>query len=139
MRELLSHPVKRREETWREMMEAGEEEEGVVVAEEDLEGVVTSEAAEDFVVVSAEDSEVVVEDSVEIEADSVVAAGQEELGADSVEVGEVSVEATTEEKAVLNSPILHHHKFSKSFITSSNALAGIFFINSSLDFLLYSK
>merc|ERR1719154_629000 len=112
MRELLLHPVKRRKETYGEMMmEVGVEEEGAVVAAGDLEGVVTSEAEEDFVVVSEEVLEVVVEDSVEIEAGSAVAAGQGELEADSVEVGEVSVEATTEEKAVPKTTLLHHHKF----------------------------
>jgi len=113
MRELPLHLERKRAETWRAMKEAGEEEEGVVVAVVDSEGVVTSEAVEDSVV----DSEGVVtseavEDSVEIEEDSVVVAGPEEPGVDSVEVGEVFVEATTEEKAVLNSPNRHHHKFS---------------------------
>jgi len=142
MRELLLHPVKRRKETYGEMMmEVGVEEEGAVVAAGDLEGVVTSEAEEDFVVVSEEVLEVVVEDSVEIEVGSAVAAGQGELEAHSVEVGEVSVEATTEEKAVPKTTMLHHHKFSYSKVLSllQTHWLELFPINSSMAFLLYSK
>jgi len=87
-----------------------------VMREVEVEGVVAavegSGAAEASVVDSVGDSEEEGADSEETGEDSVVAAGPEEQEADLEEVGEDSVEATTEEKAVLNSTTLHHHKFS---------------------------
>merc|ERR1719318_2159577 len=87
---LLLHLEKRKEEIWREMMVAGEED--VVVAVED--------SAE---LDSVEDLEEEGMDSEETEEVSVEAEEPEEPEEDSVEVGEDSVEATTEERAVLNS------------------------------------
>jgi len=154
-RVLLLHLEKRKEETWRVMMEAGEED--VVVAVEDSEDAVDSVDVEASVeldsVVDLEEEGV---DSEETEEVSVVAAGledpeetgeTEETEEDSAEVGEVSVEATTEERAVLNS-----NKFSPSptsfqiyqkvsSLLQPHRLKFFFFIfdNSLLDFLLYSN
>merc|ERR1719318_731226 len=92
---LLLHLEKRKEETWREMMVAGEEDE--VVAVEDSEDAVVSVAVE----VSAEP------DSVEdLEEEGVDSEETEEVSVEAEEPEEPeedSVEATTEERAVLNS------------------------------------
>lgn len=152
---LLQHLEKRKEETWRVMREAGEED--VVVAVED------SEDAEDSVDVevsaeldSVEDLEEEGVDSVETEEVSVAAAGlegpeetgeTEETEEDSAEVGEDSVEATTEERAVLNSnnfspsPPSFQIYQKVSSLLQPHRLKFFFFIfdNSSLDFLLYSN
>lgn len=152
---LLLHLEKRKEETWRVMMVAGEED--VVVAVED------SEDAEDSVDVevsaeldSVEDLEEEGVDSVETEEVSVAAAGlegpeetgeTEETEEDSAEVGEDSVEATTEERAVLNSnnfspsPTSFQIYQKVSSLLQPHRLKFFFFIfdNSLLDFLLYSN
>jgi len=143
-RVLLPHLEKRKEETWREMMEAGEED--VVVAVEDSEDAVVSVDVEDSAELdSVEDLE---EEGVDSEATgevSVAVAGLEEPEEDSAEVGEDSVEATTEEKAVLKSTIFTiTNKFSNlpkiSSLPQPHRLKFFFFIfdNSLLDFLLYS-
>lgn len=154
-RVLLLHLEKRKEETWRVMMEAGEED--VVVAVEDSEDAVDSVDVEASVeldsVVDLEEEGV---DSEETEEVSVVAAGledpeetgeTEETEEDSAEVGEVSVEATTEERAVLNSnnfspsPTSFQIYQKVSSLLQPHRLKFFFFIfdNSLLDFLLYSN
>jgi len=154
-RVLLLHLEKRKEETWRVMMEAGEED--VVVAVEDSEDAVDSVDVEASVeldsVVDLEEEGV---DSEETEEVSVVAAGledpeetgeTEETEEDSAEVGEDSVEATTEERAVLNSnnfspsPTSFQIYQKVSSLLQPHRLKFFFFIfdNSLLDFLLYSN
>jgi len=154
-RVLLLHLEKRKEETWREMMEAGEED--VVEAVEDSEDAVDSVDVEASVeldsVVDLEEEGV---DSEETEEVSVAAAGledpeetgeTEETEEDSAEVGEVSVEATTEERAVLNSnnfspsPTSFQIYQKVSSLLQPHRLKFFFFIfdNSLLDFLLYSN
>lgn len=140
---LLLHLEKRKEETWREMMVAGEED--VVVAVEDSEDAVVSVAVE----VSAEldsvgDLEEEGVDSEETEEVSVEAEEPEEPEEDSVEVGEDSVEATMEERAVLNSnnfspsPTSFQIYQKVSSLPQPHRLKFFFFIfdNSLLDFLL---
>lgn len=140
---LLLHLEKRKEETWREMMVAGEED--VVVAVEDSEDAVVSVAVEvSEELDSVEDLEEEGVDSEEIEEDSVEAVEPEEPEEDSVEVGEDSVEATTEERAVLNSnnfspsPTSFQIYQKVSSLPQPHRLKFFFFIfdNSLLDFLL---
>jgi len=140
---LLLHLEKRKEETWREMMVAGEED--VVVAVEDSEDAVVSVAVEVSAELdSVEDLEEEGVDSEEIEEDSVEAVEPEEPEEDSVEVGEDSVEATTEERAVLNSnnfspsPTSFQIYQKVSSLPQPHRLKFFFFIfdNSLLDFLL---
>lgn len=140
---LLLHLEKRKEETWREMMVAGEED--VVVAVEDSEDAVVSVAVEVSAELdSVEDLEEEGVDSEEIEEDSVEAGEPEEPEEDSVEVGEDSVEATTEERAVLNSnnfspsPTSFQIYQKVSSLPQPHRLKFFFFIfdNSLLDFLL---
>lgn len=144
-RVLLLHLEKRKEETWREMMVAGEED--VVVAVEDSEDAVDSVAVEVSAELdSVEDSEEEGVDSEATEEVSVAAAELEEPEEDSAEVGEDSVEATTEEKAVLNSnnfspsPTSFQIYQKVSSLLQPHRLKFFFFIfdNSLLDFLLYS-
>lgn len=153
---LLQHLEKRKEETWRVMMEAGEEDEVVAVEDsEDAEDSVDVEVSAELDSVEDLEEEVDSEETGEEETEevSVAAAGleeteedPEETGEDSAEVGEVSVEATTEERAVLNSKTSHHHPsfqiYQKvSSLLQPHRLKFFFFIfdNSSLDFLLYSN
>lgn len=140
---LLLHLEKRKEEIWREMMVAGEED--VVVAVEDSEDAVVSVAVEVSAELdSVEDLEEEGVDSEEIEEDSVEAGEPEEPEEDSVEVGEDSVEATTEERAVLNSnnfspsPTSFQIYQKVSSLPQPHRLKFFFFIfdNSLLDFLL---
>lgn len=140
---LLLHLEKRKEETWREMMVAGEED--VVVAVEDSEDAVVSVAVEvSEELDSVEDLEEEGVDSEEIEEDSVEAVEPEEPEEDSVEVGEDSVEATMEERAVLNSnnfspsPTSFQIYQKVSSLPQPHRLKFFFFIfdNSLLDFLL---
>lgn len=144
MRKVLLLPLeKRKEETWREMMVAGEED--VVVAVEDSEDAVVSVAVEVSAELdSVEDLEEEGVDSEETEEVSVEAEEPEELEEDSVEVGEDSVEATTEERAVLNSnnfspsPTSFQIYQKVSSLPQPHRLKFFFFIfdNSLLDFLL---
>lgn len=145
-RVLLLHLEKRKEETWREMMVAGEED--VVVAVEDSEDAVDSVAVEVSAELdSVEDLEEEGVDSEATEEVSVAAAELEEPEEDSAEVGEDSVEATTEEKAVLNSnnfspsPTSFQIYQKVSSLLQPHRLKFFFFIfdNSLLDFLLYSN
>lgn len=140
---LLLHLEKRKEETWREMMVAGEED--VVVAVEDSEDAVVSVAVEVSAELdSVEDLEEEGVDSEETEEVSVEAEEPEEPEEDSVEVGEDSVEATTEERAVLNSnnfspsPTSFQIYQKVSSLPQPHRLKFFFFIfdNSLLDFLL---
>lgn len=145
-RVLLLHLEKRKEETWREMMVAGEED--VVVAVEDSEDAVDSVAVEVSAELdSVEDLEEEGVDSEATEEVSVAAAELEEPEEDSAEVGEDSVEAMTEEKAVLNSnnfspsPTSFQIYLKVSSLLQPHRLKFFFFIfdNSLLDFLLYSN
>jgi len=145
-RVLLLHLEKRKEETWREMMVAGEED--VVVAVEDSEDAVDSVVVEVSAELdSVEDLEEEGVDSEATEEVSVAAAELEEPEEDSAEVGEDSVEATTEEKAVLNSnnfspsPTSFQIYQKVSSLLQPHRLKFFFFIfdNSLLDFLLYSN
>lgn len=140
---LLLHLEKRKEEIWREMMVAGEED--VVVAVEDSEDAVVSVAVEVSAELdSVEDLEEEGVDSEETEEVSVEAEEPEEPEEDSVEVGEDSVEATTEERAVLNSnnfspsPTSFQIYQKVSSLPQPHRLKFFFFIfdNSLLDFLL---
>lgn len=140
---LLLHLEKRKEETWREMMVAGEED--VVVAVEDSEDAVVSVAVEVSAELdSVEDLEEEGVDSEETEEVSVEAEEPEEPEEDSVEVGEDSVEATMEERAVLNSnnfspsPTSFQIYQKVSSLPQPHRLKFFFFIfdNSLLDFLL---
>lgn len=140
---LLLHLEKRKEETWREMMVAGEED--VVVAVEDSEDAVVSVAVEVSAELdSVEDLEEEEVDSEETEEVSVEAEEPEEPEEDSVEVGEDSVEATMEERAVLNSnnfspsPTSFQIYQKVSSLPQPHRLKFSFFIfdNSLLDFLL---
>lgn len=139
----LLHLEKRKEETWREMMVAGEED--VVVDVEDSEDAVVSVAVEVSAELdSVEDLEEEGVDSEETEEVSVEAEEPEEPEEDSVEVGEDSVEATTEERAVLNlnnfspSPTSFQIYQKVSSLPQPHRLKFFFFIfdNSLLDFLL---
>lgn len=145
-RVLLLHLEKRKEETWREMMVAGEED--VVVAVEDSEDAVDSVVVEVSAELdSVEDLEEEGVDSEATEEVSVAAAELEEPEEDSAEVGEDSVEAMTEEKAVLNSnnfspsPTSFQIYQKVSSLLQPHRLKFFFFIfdNSLLDFLLYSN
>lgn len=140
---LLLHLEKRKEETWREMMVAGEED--VVVAVEDSEDAVVSVAVEVSAELdSVEDLEEEGVDSEETEEVSVEAEEPEEPEEDSAVVGEDSVEATTEERAVLNSnnfspsPTSFQIYQKVSSLPQPHRLKFFFFIfdNSLLDFLL---
>lgn len=140
---LLLHLEKRKEETWRETMVAGEED--VVVAVEDSEDAVVSVAVEVSAELdSVEDLEEEGVDSEETEEVSVEAEEPEEPEEDSVEVGEDSVEATTEGRAVLNSnnfspsPTSFQIYQKVSSLPQPHRLKFFFFIfdNSLLDFLL---
>lgn len=140
---LLLHLEKRKEETWREMMVAGEED--VVVAVEDSEDAVVSVAVEVSAELdSVEDLEEEGVGSEETEEVSVEAEEPEEPEEDSVVVGEDSVEATTEERAVLNSnnfspsPTSFQIYQKVSSLLQPHRLKFFFFIfdNSLLDFLL---
>lgn len=140
---LLLHLEKRKEETWREMTVAGEED--VVVAVEDSEDAVVSVAVEVSAELdSVEDLEEEGVGSEETEEVSVEAEEPEEPEEDSVEVGEDSVEATMEERAVLNSnnfspsPTSFQIYQKVSSLPQPHRLKFFFFIfdNSLLDFLL---
>lgn len=141
---LLQHLEKRKEETWRVMREAGEEDEVVAVEDsEDAEDSVDVEVSVELDSVEDLEEEVDSEETGEEETgvDSVAAAGLEETEEDpeetgeteedSAEVGEVSVEATTEERAVLNSKNFSPSPpsfqiYQKSFVTSATASAEVF-------------